>query len=199
MRSCGGCVALVTQVMKAEMKKQGLAGDDIDVKHDNKYIAANPDRYRGYREADPPRVFGEYDAGGTQVLYLSHVPLEKLGLPYRRMLLCSGDMGFGAAKTFDLEVWVPAQNTYREISSCSSFGDFQARRANIKFRPEGAPPPPGRPSSHAFFPLYPWTAKVLHHTFAMDGFHAGMLDCRPRATVNCPAGASCVITEPAAK
>ena len=60
--------------------------------------------------------------------------LEKLGLPYRRMLLCSGDMGFGATKTFDLEVWLPSQNTYREISSCSNCGDFQARRANIKYR-----------------------------------------------------------------
>jgi seryl-tRNA synthetase len=60
--------------------------------------------------------------------------LELLELPYRRMLLCSGDMGFGSAKTYDLEVWLPAQNTYREISSCSNFVDFQARRAGIKFR-----------------------------------------------------------------
>ncbi|HMM26491.1 MAG TPA: serine--tRNA ligase, partial [Pseudoxanthomonas mexicana] len=54
--------------------------------------------------------------------------LEKLGLPYRRMLLCTGDMGFGAARTFDLEVWLPSQDTYREISSCSNCEDFQARR-----------------------------------------------------------------------
>jgi len=60
--------------------------------------------------------------------------LELLGLPYRRMLLCTGDMGFGSAKTYDLEVWLPGQNLYREISSCSSFESFQARRANIKFR-----------------------------------------------------------------
>lgn len=60
--------------------------------------------------------------------------LDLLELPYRRMLLCSGDMGFGSTKTYDLEVWLPAQNTYREISSCSNFGDFQARRAGIKFK-----------------------------------------------------------------
>jgi seryl-tRNA synthetase len=63
--------------------------------------------------------------------------LERLELPYRRMLLCTGDMGFSAAKTFDLEVWLPGQNLYREISSCSNFGDFQARRANIRYRPKG--------------------------------------------------------------
>ena len=54
------------------------------------------------------------------------------------MLLCTGDMGFSAAKTYDLEVWLPGQNTYREISSCSNFRDFQARRANIRYRPAGA-------------------------------------------------------------
>ena len=64
--------------------------------------------------------------------------LEKLGLPYRRTLLCTGDMGFSAAKTYDLEVWVPGQNTFREISSCSNFESFQARRANIRYKPEGA-------------------------------------------------------------
>jgi seryl-tRNA synthetase len=64
--------------------------------------------------------------------------LERLGLPYRRMLLSTGDMGFASSKTFDLEVWVPGQNVYREISSCSNFTDFQARRANIRYRPAGA-------------------------------------------------------------
>ena len=63
--------------------------------------------------------------------------LEQLELPYRRMLLCSGDMGFSSHKTYDLEVWLPSQNTYREISSCSWFGDFQARRASLKYRPAG--------------------------------------------------------------
>ncbi|MDX9944243.1 MAG: serine--tRNA ligase [Azonexus sp.] len=66
----------------------------------------------------------------------AEVILEKLELPYRRMLLCSGDMGFSAAKTYDLEVWLPAQNTYREISSCSNFGAFQARRMQARFRNE---------------------------------------------------------------
>jgi seryl-tRNA synthetase len=60
--------------------------------------------------------------------------LQKLELPYRRMLLCTGDMGFGAAKTYDLEVWLPSQNTYREISSCSNCTDFQARRMQARWR-----------------------------------------------------------------
>jgi seryl-tRNA synthetase len=60
--------------------------------------------------------------------------LQKLGLPYRKMALCSGDMGFSSAKTYDLEVWLPAQNTYREISSCSNFEAFQARRMQARFK-----------------------------------------------------------------
>lgn len=63
--------------------------------------------------------------------------LQKLGLPYRVVLLCSGDMGFGATKTYDLEVWLPSQDKYREISSCSNCGDFQARRMGLKYRPDG--------------------------------------------------------------
>lgn len=62
--------------------------------------------------------------------------LIALGLPFRRSLLCTGDMGFGSSKTYDLEVWLPGQNMYREISSCSNFEDFQARRANIRFKPK---------------------------------------------------------------
>jgi seryl-tRNA synthetase len=62
--------------------------------------------------------------------------LKRLALPFRRMLLCTGDMGFGARKTYDLEVWLPGQNQYREISSCSNCGDFQARRMNARFRPK---------------------------------------------------------------
>ena len=62
--------------------------------------------------------------------------LETLGLHHRRMLLCAGDMGFSSQKTFDLEVYLPSEDTYREISSCSWFGDFQARRANLRYRPE---------------------------------------------------------------
>ncbi len=64
--------------------------------------------------------------------------LQKLGLPYRKIVLCTGDMGFAAAKTYDLEVWLPAQSTYREISSCSNCGDFQARRMQARVRnPQG--------------------------------------------------------------
>ncbi|MCC5956787.1 MAG: serine--tRNA ligase [Natronohydrobacter sp.] len=67
--------------------------------------------------------------------------LERLGLPYRTIVLCTGDMGFGAQKTHDIEVWVPGQGTYREISSVSTCGDFQARRMNARFRPEGGGKP----------------------------------------------------------
>ncbi len=60
--------------------------------------------------------------------------LDLLNLPYRKIILCSGDMGFSAEKTFDIEVWLPSENKYREISSCSSCGSFQARRMNAKFK-----------------------------------------------------------------
>lgn len=66
--------------------------------------------------------------------------LMELELPFRRMLLCTGDMGFGSAKTYDLEVWLPGQSEFREISSCSNFEDFQARRANIRFKSQGGKP-----------------------------------------------------------
>jgi seryl-tRNA synthetase len=68
--------------------------------------------------------------------------LRKLGLPYRKVALCAGDMGFSAAKTYDLEVWLPAQNTYREISSCSNFEAFQARRMQTRCREKGGKPRP---------------------------------------------------------
>ncbi len=67
--------------------------------------------------------------------------LKRLGLAYRTMLLCTGDMGFAARKTYDIEVWLPGQNTYREISSCSNCGDFQARRMNARYRPKGSKDP----------------------------------------------------------
>ncbi|MCS4281087.1 serine--tRNA ligase [Stenotrophomonas rhizophila] len=71
----------------------------------------------------------------------AEVVLEKLGLPYRKVLLCTGDMGFSAVKTYDLEVWLPSQDTYREISSCSNCGDFQARRMQARWRnPETSKP-----------------------------------------------------------
>ena len=60
--------------------------------------------------------------------------LEQLALPFRTVVLCTGDIGFSATKTFDIEVWLPAQDTYREISSCSNMGDFQARRMQARFR-----------------------------------------------------------------
>jgi seryl-tRNA synthetase len=64
--------------------------------------------------------------------------LKRLGLPFRTIVLATGDMGFSARKTYDIEVWLPGQNAYREISSCSNCGDFQARRMNARYRPEGA-------------------------------------------------------------
>ena len=63
--------------------------------------------------------------------------LQTLGLPHRTVMLCTGDLGFASAKTYDIEVWLPSQQTYREISSCSNCEAFQARRANIKYRPNG--------------------------------------------------------------
>ncbi|MBI5937140.1 MAG: serine--tRNA ligase [Betaproteobacteria bacterium] len=70
----------------------------------------------------------------------AEVILQRLGLPYRVMLLCTGDMGFASSKTYDLEVWLPAQNTYREISSCSNFEAFQARRMQARFRADKGKP-----------------------------------------------------------
>lgn len=88
-------------------------------------------------------TFAQADQAETELERLTadaEAILEALELPYRRVLLCTGDMGFSSQKTYDLEVWLPSQNTYREISSCSWFGDFQARRANIRTRgKEGKP------------------------------------------------------------
>ncbi len=77
------------------------------------------------------------DAEHERMTQAAETVLNRLGLHFRRMLLCSGDMGFTARKTYDLEVWLPGQKAYREISSCSNCGDFQARRMNTRFRPEG--------------------------------------------------------------
>ncbi|MBD9437450.1 serine--tRNA ligase [Pseudoxanthomonas sp. PXM03] len=79
------------------------------------------------------RPFESYDEQ-ERMTRAAETVLEKLGLPYRRMLLCTGDMGFGATKTFDLEVWLPSQDMYREISSCSNCEDFQARRMQARWR-----------------------------------------------------------------
>lgn len=80
------------------------------------------------------------DEALTNMVNSAQSILEKLNLPYRTVRLCSGDIGFGAKKTFDLEVWIPTQNTFREISSCSNCGDFQARRASIRFKKQGEKP-----------------------------------------------------------
>jgi len=77
------------------------------------------------------------DAEHERMVQCAEAVLQALELPFRTMLLCTGDMGFGARKTYDLEVWLPSQNTYREISSCSNCGDFQARRMDARFRKTG--------------------------------------------------------------
>jgi len=79
----------------------------------------------------------ESDAEHERMTHAAETVLDMLDLPYRRMLLCAGDMGFTARKTYDLEVWLPGQNAYREISSCSNCGDFQARRMNARYRVNG--------------------------------------------------------------
>ena len=85
----------------------------------------------------------ESDAEHERMTRCAEIVLEKLGLPYRRVLLCTGDMGFSARRTYDLEVWLPSQGTYREISSCSNCGDFQARRMQARWRnPETGKPEP---------------------------------------------------------
>jgi len=81
------------------------------------------------------------DAELEKLLGDAEAVLRQLGLPYRVIDLCTGDLGFSAARTFDIEVWLPGQQAYREISSCSNFRDFQARRANIRFRPEAGAKP----------------------------------------------------------
>ncbi len=82
----------------------------------------------------------ESDAALEELTGHAEIILQKLGLPYRTVILCGGDIGFSAAKTYDIEVWVPSQNKYREISSCSNFRDFQARRLKARYRnAEGKP------------------------------------------------------------
>ena len=78
------------------------------------------------------------DAMHEEMTAAAEAVLQALELPYRKVLLCTGDMGFSARKTYDLEVWLPGQNTYREISSISNCGDFQARRMNARYKPEGS-------------------------------------------------------------
>ncbi|MGI9367760.1 MAG: serine--tRNA ligase [Ruegeria sp.] len=81
------------------------------------------------------------DAEQKRMLRCAEGILERLGIAYRTVILCTGDMGFGARRTYDIEAWLPGQNTYREISSVSTCGDFQGRRMNARFRPEGGGKP----------------------------------------------------------
>ncbi|MEM7019240.1 MAG: aminoacyl--tRNA ligase-related protein, partial [Pseudomonadota bacterium] len=87
------------------------------------------------------------EAEQKRMLGAAHAVLEALEIPYRTVVLCAGDTGFGARRTFDVEAWLPGQNTYREISSVSTTGDFQARRMNARFKPAGG----GKPEfAHSF-------------------------------------------------
>ena len=92
------------------------------------------DKVEMVKFARPEESFDELESMVVQAGKI----MELLGLPYRVIVLCTGDMGFGAAKTYDLEVWLPSYNAYKEISSCSNCGDFQARRASIKYRDPAA-------------------------------------------------------------
>jgi len=84
---------------------------------------------------------GDAPAEHERMTGCAETVLKRLGLPFRTIVLCTGDMGFGSCKTYDIEVWLPGQNAYREISSCSQFGAFQARRMNARYRPADAGPP----------------------------------------------------------
>ena len=106
-------------------------------------------RLHQFNKVEMVSIVGGEDEGLAELERMTRCAegiLEALDLPYRRILLCTGDMGFGARKTYDLEVWLPSQNTYREISSCSYCGDFQARRMSARWRPapseENAKPKP---------------------------------------------------------
>jgi seryl-tRNA synthetase len=106
------------------------------------------------------------EAAHEELTRHAEVILEKLNLPYRRMLLCAGDTGFSSAKTYDLEVWLPAQGVYREISSCSNFKDFQARRLQARWRPL-----PTIPSGSMFLKTH--SKPELVHTLNGSGLAAG--------------------------
>ncbi len=96
-------------------------------------------RQHQFNKVELVRFSTEEDSFNQLELLTGHAEeiLRRLGLPYRVVTLSTGDMSFSSAKTYDLEVWIPSQGTYREISSCSNFVDFQARRANIRYKPEG--------------------------------------------------------------
>ena len=114
--------------LRGRLLRQGYPGSDPPA----------PVRQGGTGEIHPPE--NSYDELETLLGDAEEV-LQELGLPYRVVALCTGDMGFSAAKTYDIEVWLPGQELYREISSCSNFEDFQARRAAIRFRRPGAKAP----------------------------------------------------------
>ena len=95
--------------------------------------------------------------------------LQKLGLPYRVLLICSGDIGFPHSKQYDLEVWAAGQQRWLEVSSCSNFTDFQARRANIRFREKGGKPQPLHTLNGSALAIPRVLAAILENNFREDG------------------------------
>jgi seryl-tRNA synthetase len=137
----------LTNIVAGEIVDEERAADAADGLH-----AMLPLRGRrggqGHARHDPPAPVLQGRAGlittpdqsadeHERMTKCAEEVLKRLGLPIARNVLCTGDMGFGRRKTYDIEVWLPGQDTYREISSCSNCGDFQARRMNARFRPEG--------------------------------------------------------------
>jgi seryl-tRNA synthetase len=134
----------VTNLVRDELQRQGVGGDDF-VAHTPCFRSEAGSygrdtrgmiRQHQFDKVELVQMVRPEDAYAALETLTSHAEavLQKLGLPYRKMALCSGDMGFSAAKTYDLEVWLPAQKTYREISSCSCFEAFQARRMQARYR-----------------------------------------------------------------
>lgn len=105
--------------------------------------------------------------------------LQRLGLPYRKMALCGADVGFSSQKTYDLEVWLPSQNCYREISSCSSFGQFQGRRAGIRYREEGGKPQPVATLNGSGLAIGRCLVAILENGWQSDGSVAIPLALQP--------------------
>ncbi|MDE5831652.1 MAG: serine--tRNA ligase, partial [Desulfovibrio sp.] len=128
-------------------------------------------RMHQFGKVEMVRISRPEDSYGQLELMLGHARslLEALNLPYRVISLCAGDLGFGAAKTYDIEVWLPSQNTYREISSCSNCADFQARRANIRYRPANGKPAFVHTLNGSGLPLGRTMAAILENCQREDG------------------------------
>lgn len=128
-------------------------------------------RMHQFNKVEMVRITRPEDSYAQLELMLGHARalLEELNLPYRVISLCAGDLGFSAAKTYDVEVWLPSQNTYREISSCSNCGDFQARRANIRYRQANGKPAFAHTLNGSGLPTGRTMAAILENYQREDG------------------------------